>query len=190
MGKHARNSSDEVTTYGRDDLDLLESLSGCGSIEELYSATSRIAKHLGFEHFIYGVRVNLSHAQPYQFVLSGYPKEWRNHYTEAGYENVDPTVLHCYRDKRLTPMIWRNQGYRDGLVAKLWGEAREFGLTSGVSFPVQGRNGEATMLSLATSRAPRQANRDITEVLGQSLLLAHYLHEAVQRVVLNKLVNH
>ena len=188
MGKHARNSSDEVTTYGRDDLDLLESLSGCGSIEELYSATSRIAKHLGFEHFIYGVRVNLPLAQPYRFVLSGYPKEWRNHYVEAGYEAIDPTVLHCCRDKRVTPMIWRDQGSRNGVVAKLWDEAKEFGLVSGVSFPVQG-TGEAAMLSLATSRSQCHANRDITNSLGQSQLLAYHLHEAVQRVMLRRSVS-
>ncbi len=171
------------------DLDLLESLSGCESVEELHAATARIAKQLGFEHFIYGVRVNLPLTQPYQFVLSGYPKEWRNHYIEAGYENIDPTVVHCCRDRRVTPMIWRNQGFRNGLVAKLWGEAKEFGLASGASFPVQGRNGETTMLSLATSQSPRHAYRDIADTLGQSQLLAYYLHETVQRVVLTKLVN-
>ena len=189
MSNYARSSNDGVKTSGRSDLDLFESLSDCRSVEELHSATSRIAKQLGFEHFIYGVRVNLPLIQPYQFVLSGYPKAWRERYIDAGYENIDPTILHCGRDRRVTPMIWRNQGFRNGLVAKLWGEAKEFGLASGASFPVQGKNGEAAMLSLATSLSPRHANQDITDTLGQSQLLAYYLHEAVQRVVLTKLVN-
>jgi hypothetical protein len=189
MTEHALNPVVREEPPGTIDLDLLESLLGCQSVEELHATTARIAKQLGFEHFLYAVRVNLSLTRPYEFVLSGYPKEWRTRYTEAGYANIDPTVLHCGRDRRVIPMIWRNQGFRNGLVAKLWGEAKEFGLASGASFPVQGKNGEAAMLSLATSLSPRHANRDITDTLGQSQLLAYYLHEAVQRVVLTKLVN-
>lgn len=179
-----------VEPSDRDDLGLFESLSGCRSVEALYASTARIVHQLGFEHFIYGVRVNPPLAQPYQFVLSGYPKAWRERYIDAGYENIDPTILHCGRDRRITPMIWRNQGSRNGAVAKLWGEAKEFGLVSGASFPVQGKNGEVAIFSLATSLSPRQANRDVTDTLGQSQLLAYYLHEAVRRVVLTKVVNH
>ena len=190
MSNCARSSKDGVKTPGRSDLDLFGSLSDCQSVEELHAATTRTVKQLGFEHFIYGVRVNLPLTQPYQFVLSGYPKEWWARYIEAGYEGIDPAVLHCCRDRRVTPMIWRNQGFRNGMVAKLWGEAKELGLASGVTFPVQGNNAEIALLSLATSRSPRQANRDITDTLGQSQLLTYYLHDAVQRVVLSRLVNH
>jgi DNA-binding CsgD family transcriptional regulator len=167
-------------------LDLYESLSGYQSVEELYAATASIVKQLGFEHFIYGVRVNLSLTRPYQFVLSGYPKEWRTHYIETGYEDIDPTVHHCIKDRRVTPIIWGNQVFRNQTAAKLEGEAKEFGLANGASFPVQGRNGEAAMLSLATPRASRQAKHDILETLGHAQLLACYLHEAIQRVVLAK----
>lgn len=167
-------------------IDLFESLLGYQSVEELYAATSRIVTHLGFEHFIYGVRVNLSLTRPYQFVLSGYPKEWRTHYIETGYETIDPTVHHCIKDRRVTPIIWGSQVFRNQSAAKLENEAKEFGLASGASFPVQGRNGEAAMLSLATPRANRQAKHDILETLGRAQLLACYLHEAIQRVVLTK----
>lgn len=185
MSNYARSSRDSVKTAGRGGLDLFKSLSDCCSIEELYSATSRIVKHLGFEHFIYGVRVNLPMTQPYQFILSGYPKAWFQRYIEAGYENIDPVVHHCI-ERRVTPLIWSNQIFRNNPAKKLWGEAKEFGLASGVSFPVQGRNGEIAILSLATSLTPRQANKDIAETLGQGQLLALYVHDTVQRVVLSK----
>lgn len=171
---------------GKVGLDLLESLSDCRSIEELYSTTSRIAKQLGFEHFIYGVRVNLSLTRPYQFVLSGYPKAWRERYIEAAYENIDPTVLHCGRDRRVTPLIWSKQDFCDEPVAKLRAEAMDFGLANGASFPVQGKNGETAMLSLATPQKHSRAMRDIVETMGRAQLLACYLHEAVQRLVLSK----
>ena len=173
---------------GTIDLDLLESLSDCQSVEELHAATARIVNQLGFEHFLYAVRVNLSLTRPYEFVLSGYPRAWRNHYTEAGYANIDPTVLHCGRDRRVTPLIWSGQAFQDIPVAKLRAEAKDFGLASGASFPVHGRNGESAMLSLATPQGHRRANRDILETLGRSQLLACYLHEAIQRVVLTKQV--
>ena len=186
MIEYAQNPVNSAHSPGMIDLDLLESLSGCQSVEELHAATARITKLLGFEHFLYAVRVNLSLTRPYEFVLSGYPKAWRNHYTEAGYANIDPTVLHCGRDRRVTPLIWSGQAFHDMPVAKLRAEAKDFGLASGASFPVQGKNGEVAMLSLATPRAHRHAKRDILETLGRAQLLACYLHEAIQRVVLTK----
>jgi len=42
------------------------------------------------------------------------------------------------------------------------------------------------MLSLATFQTNRQAKSDILETLGRAQLLACYLHEAIQRVVLTK----
>lgn len=186
MNECAQTPVNSKESPGMVDLDLLESLLGCESVEELHSATARIVNQLGFEHFLYGVRVNLSLTRPYQFVLSGYPKEWLTRYTEAGYENIDPAVLHCGRDRRVIPMIWSGQTFHDVPTAKLRAEAKDFGLASGASFPVQGKNGEAAMLSLATSRGHRHAKCDILETLGRSQLLACYLHEAIQRVVLTK----
>lgn len=183
---HAQGSNNCVESPDRDGLDLFESLSGCRSVEALYTATARIVHQLGFEHFIYGVRVNLSPGQPYQFVLSGYPEAWFQRYTEAGYENIDPVVHHCIIERRVTPLIWSNQVFRDKPAKKLWGEANEFGLAGGVSFPVQGINGERAILSLATSRSPRHANRDIADTLGQGQLLALYVHDAVRNIELIK----
>jgi len=189
MIEQAQHTVDRERSSGGTDLELFESLLGCQTVASVHATTARIANQLGCEHFIYGVRINIPHGQPYQFVLNGYPKEWRSRYIEAAYENIDPTVFHCIRDKRITPLIWNNQVFRNRLAAKLWGEAREFGLTSGASFPVQGRNGESAMLSLATSRSPRHAKRDILATLGTAQLLTSFLHDTVQHVVLNKLVN-
>lgn len=182
---HAQVSKNCVESPDRVGLDLFESLSDCRSVEALYASTARIVHQLGFEHFIYGVRVNLPLTQPYQFVLSGYPETWFQRYTQAGYENIDPVVRHCV-ERRVTPLIWSNQVFQNQPAKKLWGEAKEFGLASGVSFPVQGRDGEMAVFSLATSLAPHQANKDIAEMLGKGHLLALHIHDAVQRVVLSK----
>lgn len=168
------------------ELDMFESLLNCQSVEELHAATVRIVKQMGYEYFLYGVRVNVSLTHPYQFIFSGYPKEWRGHYNEAGYENIDPTVQHCLVDRRVIPMIWNRQAFRTRSSLRLLGEAKESGLASGASFPVQGSHGEAAMLSVATSRDSRQAEQDIVAMMGKAQLLACYLHEAIQRIVLSK----
>ncbi|MDO8412307.1 MAG: LuxR family transcriptional regulator [Gallionellaceae bacterium] len=168
------------------DLNLFEALHNCDTVEALHTATTEIVKQLGFEHFIYGVRVNISPVQPYQFVFSGYPKEWRDHYSEAGYENIDPTVQHCLIDRRVIPIVWEARTFSSRPAFQLLDEAKSCGLVNGASFPVQGSRGEAAMLSVATSRNSNEAVEDMSAMMGKTQLLACYLHEAIQRIVLSK----
>ena len=86
-------------------LARIEALSGSDSLDTLYAATKSIIAEMGFDYFIYGVRVATSLTHPYQFVFSGYPAEWRRHYVEAGYEGEDPTVAYCSRQRRAVPVI-------------------------------------------------------------------------------------
>ncbi len=167
------------------DLDLCESLQNCATVGDLHTATTGIVKQLGFEHFIFGVRVNTSLSRPYQFVFSGYPKQWRDHYTESDYELIDPTVQHCLVDRRVIPIIWTGQAFSSRPSMRLLGEAKEFGLANGASFPVQGGRGEAAMLSVASSQNSRQAKRDVVAMMGKGQLLACHLFEAIQRIVLS-----
>lgn len=166
------------------DLDLFESLLNCATVEDLHATTGVITKKMGFEHFLYAVRVNTSLTQPYQFIFSGYPREWRNHYDESGYANIDPSVHHCA--KRVIPVIWDRQVFIGQPARKMLAEAEDHGLASGASFAVHGGRGEVAMLSLASSRKSPQAKQDIVASLGTAQLLTCYLHEAIQRIVLSK----
>jgi DNA-binding CsgD family transcriptional regulator len=170
------------------DLEMFEQLLSCRTIDELYASTARIIRQMGFDHFLYGVRVHTSLTRPYQFILSGYPKEWYNHYFEAGYQDIDPIVDHCLKSKHIIPIIWDDSVFKSEAAARLWGEVREFGLASGVSFGVHGQNGEAALLSLATSRKPGPARSDIVAATGIAQLLTCYLHEAIACLVLSKQV--
>lgn len=165
-------------------LTLFESLLNCGTVEELHSNATGIARQMGFEHFLYGVQVNTSLTRPYRFILSCYPENWRKHYDEEGYANIDPTVAHCA--KTSIPVIWKNEMFKGRKEARVRSEAKECGLVSGASFSVHGSRGEAAMLSLSTSRESREAQDDIVAMMGKAQLLTCYLHEAVQRIVLSK----
>ncbi|RFC41072.1 MAG: LuxR family transcriptional regulator, transcriptional activator of the bioluminescence operon [Candidatus Nitrotoga sp. CP45] len=168
------------------DLDLFESLLSCGTVEALHAKTASIAGQLGFDHFIYGVQVNTSLTRPYQFILNGYPKEWRAHYVEHNYQEIDPTYHHCITKRQTIPVIWDSRVFKGSKEAKMRNESREFGLLCGASFAVHGGHGEAAMLSLASSQDSYRAQQDILSLIGKSQLLACYLHEAVQRIVLSK----
>ncbi|MCE9551246.1 MAG: LuxR family transcriptional regulator [Betaproteobacteria bacterium] len=168
------------------DLDLFEQLLNCGTVEKLHATTANIAGQLGFEHFIYGVQVNNSLTRPYQFVLNGFPKEWRARYVEQNYQEVDPTYHHCIVKKQIIPVIWDNPVFKGDKEAKMRSESKEFGLLCGASFAVHGGHGEAAMLSIATSQDSYKAKQHIASIIGKSQLLACYLHEATQRIVLSK----
>ena len=110
------------------DLDLFEPLLNCGTVEELHTTTASIAGQLGFDHFIYGVQVNTSLTRPYQFILNGYPKEWRARYVEHNYQEVDPTYSHCITRRQTIPVIWDSRVFKGDKAAKMRNESREFGL--------------------------------------------------------------
>lgn len=168
------------------DLDLFESLLNCATVEELHVVTSKITRNFGFDYFLYGVQVNTSLTRPYQFILNGYPETWRTRYAEQGYQDVDPTFHHCIIQKQTTPIPWNSHVVKGCKEATMWSESRDFGLRSGASFAVHGGHGEAAMLSLATSRESLQVTQEFVNTMGHAQLLACYLHEAVQRVVLSK----
>ena len=84
-------------------------------------------------------------------------------------------------------MLFRSEKFFSGGPAtKLRNEAIEHGLANGASFPVHGGRGEFSALNLASSRNSSEVKCDILAQLGKAQLLACYVHEAVQRVVLSK----
>jgi DNA-binding CsgD family transcriptional regulator len=165
-------------------FESLQSFGNCNSLDQLHAATAKIARQMGFEHFLYAARVYTSLTRPYQFIFSGYPKEWRSRYSEAGYEAIDPTIIHC--TKEVIPVIWNKKMFNTRPAAKFWDEAKSCGIASGASFSLHGRKAEAAMLSLASSRDLRQAKADIVTALPSAQLLLCYLHEAIERIVLTK----
>ena len=164
--------------------DPFELLLSCSTVEELHAAIAAISKQMGFESFLYGVEVATSLTRPYQFILNGYSKQWWERYIEMDYQAVDPTVRHCRTS--VVPLIWDNAIFKEHISASFVGEAKEAGLRYGGSFAVHGGRGETAILSLATDRTVREAKSDVAANMAQSQLLACYLHEAVQRVVLNQ----
>lgn len=167
--------------------ELIELLAKASTVEDIHTACSKLCDQLGFDRFLYGARIPTSFVKPYFIFINGYPSEWRQRYTANGYMSVDPTVLHCAT--RLVPISWdqiKPLEKENDQVRQFMGEAREFGLNSGVSFPIHSAQGEFAMLNLASSKNHVQTKSSIRQALPYASLFSAHLHEAVRRVFENQ----
>jgi DNA-binding CsgD family transcriptional regulator len=166
--------------------DLIDSAVSARSVEDVHAVCSALCRHCGFDYFIYGSQLPTSLVKPRRVIISGYPQEWREHYNSNGYLAIDPTVAHCI--SHVTPLVWASIGKSSAKGApkarRFMADAHDFGLKSGVSFPVHGANGESAILSLASALDNQQASAQLLEAMPAASLLAGYVHEAVRRVFL------
>ncbi len=163
--------------------ELIDGLARAETVESLHAICSQLCEQHGFERFIYGARIPTSFVKPYFIFISGYPKEWRDHYTANNYMALDPTVQYC--SQNITPLSWGGVGELEREsreVERFMSEARDFGIVSGVSFPVHTAQGDFAMLSLASEESQHKAQKRIQLILPLGQLFTAYLHEAVRRV--------
>ncbi len=151
------------------------------SLDTLGREVRRVTRHLGFEHFLYGVRYVPPEGEACQFILSGYPTEWMSHYLASGYSEIDPIVAHTYR--YAIPLIWREDIFDTPERKIFMEEARSHGLGSGLSVPVGGRPNEEAGLSLANPEISKDALEHSAHVAGTQFVLSSYMHEAIRRLV-------
>lgn len=162
-------------------LEDFEHILTASSLEMLGREVRRVSRHLGFEHFLYGVRYVPTEGDACQFILSGYPPQWMEHYQAAGYAEIDPVVAHAYR--HATPLIWR-EGTFDTPERKIFmEEARACGIGSGVSVPVGCMVNETALVSIANPEISKDALAHSVHAVGTLYVLSSYLHEAIRRLV-------
>ena len=101
--------------------DLTAAIEAAPDIPEVGAACQRVAAALGFEHFIYGFRAPISLTHPCQFILSGYPRAWREHYDTHSYLAIDPVVTRALGT--VLPFAWDELDRSEPDVARLFHEA-------------------------------------------------------------------
>src|SRR6266702_4121957 len=107
--------------------DLLTAVDGMRCDLEVFRKVEAAACSLGFDHCAYGLRVPFPLSNPRTYLLNNYPAAWQARYQEAGYLDIDPTVLHGRRTQ--APLIWSDDVFAE--TVDLWTEARVFGLRVG-----------------------------------------------------------
>ncbi len=164
-------------------LELVAMAQKAKSVEDIHQVCTRICRLLGFDFFIYGAQFPVSLVKPQLVIVSGYPREWREHYDANGYMRIDPTVAHCR--EHVVPLAWQDIQHGPDSPKELtqfMADANEFGICSGASFPVHGGHGESAILSFASGIANSRASADIQAALPFAHLLASHVHEAIRRV--------
>jgi DNA-binding CsgD family transcriptional regulator len=164
----------------RNVLDRFESLLRAKNLDELYVTTREVTRELGFEEFMHGMRTSASLSEPAQFVLRGSQTAWQDHYQAKGYDRVDPVINHCA--KHSVPITWDDQLFAKPQAVKVYRDARNFGLVSGVTFPIHGPGVEVALLSLVSAKPAGQSTPDLAVLFTHGHLFACYLHEAIQNL--------
>ncbi len=163
--------------------EMIESLAKAKTVEDIHSICSRFSAQFGFDHFIYGAQLPTSFVKPSFTIISGYPTEWRTRYNAENYIEIDPVVAHCYN--HVTPVRWGQiapQEKQNLAIRRFMGEASEFGLKNGVSFPVHSSRGELALLSLASERSHENVRADVTHVMPYAQYFITHVHEAARRI--------
>lgn len=159
----------------------LTRFSSAANIEDITGQCEFYSRELGFDYFIYALRVPTHFSDSKLVLLNGYPKAWVEHYFDHEYYKIDPVMAYCAN--HIVPVQWRDLNLAPMSAAeRFMREAEEFGLKSGITMPVHSPHGELGILSFALNR-PAKTAREITGcALPYIQIVAAYLHEAVRRV--------
>ena len=136
---------------------------------------------MGFEHFIYALRIPDQFSESRVIMLNGYPDAWIEHYWKNGYAALDPVIQHC--SQHVSPILW--QELRNDVTtpaARVMAEAGEFGMKTGVTMPVHSPQGSLGILSFAAGTADTDSLAAVRSASPYVQFLAVHVHEAIQRV--------
>ena len=167
------------------DVDLLTRLIACQTIETLTDQVHQATHRLGFEHWIYGALMPVTPTRAEEFVINGYPEEWRRHYLESGYTMADPTVN--YARGHVVPSLWddlaarKHRGVNIDHAKLIFNEARSFGLAKGLSVPLHGLGCLFGIMSYAATD-PKHPILEST-IHAEAVLLATYVHQAASLLI-------
>jgi DNA-binding CsgD family transcriptional regulator len=161
--------------------DVMQTFSAAKTVEDITQLCQLHSKDLGFDNFIYALRVPTYFSDSKLVLIDGYPATWVDHYFEKTYQSVDPVMAYCA--KHIVPIQWQNlKPLTEGAAKRMMDEAGDFGLKSGITMPVHSPRGEMGILSLTVNQSVKTA-LDVTEsALPYIQIFAGYLHEAVRRV--------
>ncbi len=167
--------------------DLVDALKESSSLESLHSNCLRFTRELDLDHFLFGYWIALPEGKNSLLVMHNYPDPWWQRYLVNGYLNFDPVVAHCTR--KVSPVRWDTLASLASSKSPAWallGEAREFGLRSGASFPVQSHREETTLLSIASQRDTSSIQGIIKSAAPHTQFFACHLLEAARRIALER----
>ncbi len=162
-------------------MDALQEFEAAQSIDGIATLCRHHCTELGFDHFIYAMRVPTQFSESRLVLIDGYPPDWVAHYFEQAFQAVDPVMGYCNR--HIVPVEWHKLAMVPGEASqRMMQEAGDFGLKGGISMPIHSPHGELGVLSFATSMPANDAHDATRYAAAYVQIMAGYVHEAVRRV--------
>ena len=159
----------------------LSDFSRSETINELEVLCRRYCNHLGFDSFVYALRIPENFSDSRLIVVNGYPDTWVDRYFEQAYYNTDPVMTYCA--KNILPIEWKNLPIKlDSLESAMMNDAKKFGLQNGISMPIHTPYGEFGILSFAINDDTQKAHEITFRSLPFIQVLASHIHESLRRI--------
>ncbi len=135
-----------------------------------------VCSRLGFDYAAY-VGTNPIDGSVHAYV--NYPEAWKNHYRDAGFHRLDPTILMASRS--IAPVDWRRvQGHPN--FRRVFSDAHDFGIGDlGITIPVRGPFGDVGMLSVTRDCDMQEWESLTRHAMGELQSVAVHLHDAAMR---------
>ncbi len=115
------------------------------SPESCFAHIAELARELGFEFAVHGMRMPLPITRPLTTFHGNYPVAWLQRYQEKRYIEIDPTVAHGMRSSK--PVVWSDAFFAG--APTLWAEARSHGIRHGWAQSRRDAEGTYSLLVLA-----------------------------------------
>lgn len=161
--------------------DGLSSFQNAHTIKELEDICHNYCNQLGFDSFVYALRIPENFAGSRLIVVNGYPESWVNHYFEKAYYTTDPVMTYCA--KNILPIEWKNLPLEPNTFEfHMMNDAKRFGLQNGVSMPIHTPHGEFGILSFAIDDDTAKAHETTFRSLPFIQILAGHIHESLRRI--------
>lgn len=178
------NTSLELRAVNYSFTTEISAVESCIGELELTQAVERIIRGFGFDYFRYTGNFLLDRQKSISKTFSNFPNKWIERYTTCEYEKVDP-IFH-YAITHVAPAIWSKFAREEVLSAeqiRYFTDARAHEIGGGVSYPVQMRNGDSAILSLANHIDRRDTEQIIARSLAEGCLTATLVHDSMRRIV-------
>ncbi|WP_029532330.1 autoinducer binding domain-containing protein [Pseudomonas asplenii] len=131
------------------------------------------ARKLGYNRVLYALKPNKETPNNTAEIMSNYPDDWRHRYDNEKYAWIDPTVCHSFSSS--LPIAWEEKLYKTPKEKEFAEEARQAGLSHGMTLPIHGPQGQVGMLSLSCDpMSESEYQKTLKHNMGSATLLRDY----------------
>lgn len=155
------------------------------NLSETAQQVQKRVTDLGFEYFSFLLQPSMEERPAFRsepLFLSTYPKAWWQRYLDQKYYRLDPVIDETRRSA--SPSIWGGRKYLKSLSdenRKVMGEAREHGIVSAVSVPLNHMDGTYTLFTIASEEPRRETENLIRERIVSIVSVGISANEALRQ---------